>query len=265
MLELARSKEGNGNRVPQFDLIFIGHPDPTDPGWPGLPFQRTGHEFVTSVPLEVVVAFNIRDQFYGGTYIRDLDHWDVNGPDTVISTTISGESVVTTWTFPKRIELIDLQCDETIRPPDPEITIIEPAPAATRVLRPLFCTRNAFISCLTRNSELTPPVSIMKLTATGDPRYFLTVPKQLPIDKPPALILTMANNKNAYLYRCRVSGVDRHGLYNYVKKANRTVNGWLTNPDDNDWHLLDIKISKYIREQLMSQILHPPVETDPVE
>jgi hypothetical protein len=284
--------------VPQFDLVFIGHPlklNQQDHDWPGTPFVRTQRDFSQSDPDSKTITVVLNHQLYGGIYTKDLNKWIINPAETRVCITITGERILTTLKPP----LLDVTPPEH-QTPEPSSTT-EPLaehPASTspqtvetpmvqpnqshahcyeelpRVTTPgrgsslafletlftnyegLTTPNLTFTACLEKQFEGDPPMTIFKHASPGDPRYYLGVPHHLRCDKRPNVVLHLSSSTFTYLYRCRVSGIDRHGIYNYIKKANHTVGTWLPDPDNGDWLLLGLGISKYIRENFLLAFLN---------
>jgi hypothetical protein len=252
--------------IPQFDLVFIGHPDAQDPEWPGTPFTRTRRDFSSTDPNSKPITMVLNHQLYGGSYIQDSRDWTVNPAETRIYTTVTGERILTTLTIPQvktvtppnNVREIDIHCYEDMPRASP------PGRGSTQAfLANLFDTNGTltipstkFTACLEKQFETDPPMTIFKHVSPGDPKYYLAVPRRLASTRPPNIVLHASRGHTTWLYRCRVSGVNGHGIYNYVKKANRTTGTWLRDPDNEDWLLMDLNVSKYVRTNLISAFVN---------
>lgn len=116
-----------------------------------------------------------------------------------------------------------------------------------------------FLDTLTRQFRLIPALAVFKYTSTRDPRYFLGTPKVLTQMGLPERTLKRNGDILCHLYRFRVSGDERRGIYTYVSKANqkkKPPSDWITCPEEanGEWHLLATQLSPYIRKLSLEQL-----------
>lgn len=123
---------------------------------------------------------------------------------------------------------------------------------------------NDFQACLQNHFARSPPVAVMKYSNTRDPRYFLVVPNKEVLPQSPNITVTVGQKSTLFLYRIKVTGEGRRGLYPYIQRANEAMKkrakpafrkkfAWLTDPDDNEWQLMREKLSRYIRTDIIGQ------------
>lgn len=246
--------------MPQFDLIFIGHLDP-EYEWPGIPYLRISRDFNQTDRDTKTVTVLLNDQLHGGIYIPDTKYWKVDRAEAKTFITTTGERILLTPKMPLQIETppdVIQQADThhyenmpgTDKPSRGSAlaflaNLLEPAdPPAT--------PPETFSAIIEQHFSTDPPLAIFKHNAPGDPRYYLGVPERLAARRPPNVRLHLSPTRATYLYRCRMSGTNRHGIYNYIKKANQTAGTWMPDPDNDDWLLMILNVSKYVRTNLLS-------------
>lgn len=139
---------------------------------------------------------------------------------------------------------------------EPEIQ--EPVPAFEDDER-----EDIFLNTLERQFRRTPPLALFKYTSTKDPRYFLGTPEVLPNIGPAERDLKRNGQILCHLYRYRVSGKERAGIYTYVSTANQEPNQptWLDCPSEvnGEWQLLETPLSRYVRLDSLEK-LHKAVQ-----
>lgn len=238
--------------LPQLDTIFLNY-DALRPGtWPGDAFRRLSTDFHRNVGTSIMVIFNVNNGLHGGVYVPDPTDWDVASDETTTIPTQDGSVAIIPITPPK------------VRRPTLTPTPTQPAPASApgvypeRLLRPLALAditnqQNLprFASRLLQYTKLTSPVTIVKDACHSPPHYLAAVPSNVNVFHAAFLRLKFTSTDFVRLYKIRVSGPGRRGLYEYIKKANRSPNGWIAHDRNPDWKLINQIFTQKMRKKIL--------------
>lgn len=234
--------------------------------WPGKAFKRlTTIDFARNHPSTKLIFFTLNGNLCGGAYIPDDTSWDITVDETCSLATLDGETVILPLQTPRvRIPVPNLApaITQPLRPNQGASTSVARSPETETVANAVIAPRqpladrsnllSRFATRLLQYKNMECPVSVLKDCTPRVARYFAAIPTgNVSVIKAPFLRLKFAPEQMVKLYKLRVSGQGRRGLYEYVKKANLAKNGWIAHDRNENWKLINMIMTLNMRRQII--------------
>jgi len=220
-------------------------------------------DFLSQAQGEIILIFNIQNRMYGGKYHPDDREWDIEPMETIILTDVSGEQAI----IPLNATCItkDTRASRKVKTPDsdPPVAEVSSSSSAAEVIigpdLPVPLTQlpprltGAFYDMLRAIMTLRPPISIVKTLSFDIPRYYAIGPANLPTTETVIMSIKLTNARSFNLYKYRVSGQGRRGLYVHIKNANQS-DGWIEYPLMDRVYLLAHELTSFMRNTILCNL-----------
>ena len=216
-------------------------------------------DFLSQAEDEQVIIFNIRNRMYGGKYRPDDRNWDVEPTETIELTDVSGIRVVVPLNATCIEKPTQVSGEATMTDIRPPVADALPSTSETGADPPEPLTQlppqltGVFYDTLRDIMALRPPLSIVKTMSFDIPRYYVIGPSSLPTQETPIMSIKLSDTRSFNLYKYRVSGMGRRGLYEHIKAANHS-NGWIAYPRMERVFLLSHLLTKFMRRTILLEL-----------